>query len=148
MRRRFTEFDFQTDDADRPDEDEQPFFPVTHEVDLKHGTKSVSCLSIDTQGERLVSGGFDYQMKMWDFATMDKTVQYHRAISPCESHQLRSIEFSPGNDMLLIASGSCQGKVINRDGKTTRLARKKKDAKKLFFRQNDLRMCPGRHVSG
>lgn len=54
---------------------------------------------------------------MWDFPTMNKTVQYYRAISPCESHQLRSIEFSPGSDMLLIASGSCQGKVISRDGK-------------------------------
>jgi hypothetical protein len=54
---------------------------------------------------------------MWDFPTMDKTLQYYRAISPCESHQLRSIEFSPANDMLLIASGSCQGKVISRDGK-------------------------------
>ncbi len=48
---------------------------------------------------------------------MDKTLKYNRAISPCESHQLRSIEFSPANDMLLIASGSCQGKVISRDGK-------------------------------
>jgi len=64
-----------------------------------------------------VSGGFDYELKMWDFPTMDKTLKYYRAISPCESHQLRSIEFSPASDMLLIASGSCQGKVISRDGK-------------------------------
>ena len=111
-------------DADRLDDDEQPFLPITHEVDLQHGTKSVSCLTLDTVGERLISGGFDYQMKMWDFPTMDKSLQYHRAISPCESHQLRSIEFSPGNDMLLIASGSCQGKVINRDGKKQVFAEK------------------------
>lgn len=104
-------------DTDRVDDDDQPFFPLTHEIDLKHGTKTVSCLTIDSTGERLVSGGFDYELKMWDFPTMDKTLQYYRAISPCESHQLRSIEFSPANDMLLIASGSCQGKVISRDGK-------------------------------
>ena len=73
-------------------------------------------MTIDSLGERLITGGFDYELKMWDFHTMDKTLQYYRAISPCESHQLRSIEFSPGNDMLLIASGSCQGKVISRDG--------------------------------
>ncbi len=104
-------------DADRADDDEHPFFPLTHEIDLKHGTKSVSCLTIDSNGERLISGGFDYELKMWDIPTMNKTLQYYRAISPCESHQLRSIEFSPANDMLLIASGSCQGKVISRDGK-------------------------------
>jgi hypothetical protein len=108
-------------DADRLDDDEQPFFPVTHEIDIKHGTKSVSCLTIDSNGERLISGGFDYELKMWDFPTMDKTLKYYRAISPCESHQLRSIEFSPANDMLLIASGSCQGKVISRDGKIKNL---------------------------
>ncbi|CAF2596205.1 unnamed protein product [Rotaria sp. Silwood2] len=105
------------EDDDRLDDDEQPFFPLTHEIDLKHGTKSVSCLTTDSNGERLISGGFDYELKMWDFPTMDKTLQYSRAISPCESHQLRSIEFSPGSDMLLIASGSCQAKVISRDGK-------------------------------
>ncbi|CAF1116459.1 unnamed protein product [Adineta steineri] len=104
-------------DDDRLDDDERPFFPLTHEIDLKHGAKTVSCLTIDSNGERLISGGFDYELKMWDFPTMDKKLQYSRAISPCESHQLRSIEFSPGNDMLLIASGSCQGKVITRDGK-------------------------------
>ncbi|CAM4813513.1 unnamed protein product [Rotaria magnacalcarata] len=105
------------EEEDRPDDDEQPFFPLTHEIDLKHGTKSVSCLTVDTNGERLISGGFDYELKMWDFPTMDKSLKYSRAISPCESHQLRSIEFSPGSDMLLIASGSCQAKVISRDGK-------------------------------
>ncbi|CAF1549117.1 unnamed protein product, partial [Adineta steineri] len=104
-------------DDDRLDDDERPFFPLTHEIDLKHGAKTVSCLTIDSNGERLISGGFDYELKMWDFPTMDKKLQYSRAISPCESHQLRSIEFSPGNDMLLIASGNCQGKVITRDGK-------------------------------
>jgi WD40 repeat protein len=80
---------------------------------------------MDTNGERLITGGFDYELKMWDFPTMDKTLQYYRAISPCESHQLRSIEFSPANDMLLIASGSCQGKVISRDGKY-KISQKKK----------------------
>ncbi|CAF1036585.1 unnamed protein product [Adineta ricciae] len=104
-------------DADRLDDDEQPFFPVTHEVELKHGTKTVSCLTIDSKGERLISGGFDYELKMWDFHDMDKSIQSSRAISPCESHQLRSIEFSPASDMLVIASGNCQGKVISRDGR-------------------------------
>lgn len=86
-------------------------------------------------GERLISGGFDYQMKMWDFPTMDKSLQYHRAISPCESHQLRSIEFSPGNDMLLIASGSCQGKVINRDGKKRIFDKKKRQLDSSFRKE-------------
>ncbi|UJR22908.1 hypothetical protein I4U23_025936 [Adineta vaga] len=104
-------------DSERLDDDEQPFFPVTHEIDLKHGTKTVSCLTLDTNGERLISGGFDYELKMWDFPVMNKSLQYARAISPCESHQLRSIEYSPASDMLVIASGSCQGKVITRDGK-------------------------------
>ena len=61
-------------DADRLDDDEQPFFPVTHEVELKHGTKTVSCLTIDSKGERLISGGFDYELKMWDFHDMDKSI--------------------------------------------------------------------------
>ena len=101
-------------------------------------------------GERLISGGFDYQLKMWDFPTMDKSVQYHRAISPCESHQLRSIEFSPGNDMLLIASGSCQGKVINRDGEW-RICERKGASRFVFdflFRKEYLWMYSRWYVSG
>nr|KAF6304009.1 hypothetical protein mMyoMyo1_008988 [Myotis myotis] len=54
-------------------EEENPVqkIPDSHEITLKHGTKTVSALGLDPSGARLVTGGYDYDVKFWDFAGMD-----------------------------------------------------------------------------
>lgn len=39
--------------------------PHRYECELKGHSKSVSALSIDRSGARIISGGYDYQVKMW-----------------------------------------------------------------------------------
>ena len=43
-------------------------------------------MSLDPSGSRLVTGGVDYDMKMWDFAAMDASLHSFRSLQPCERY--------------------------------------------------------------
>uniref|UniRef100_A0A8C6AMY2 WD repeat-containing protein 70 n=1 Tax=Monodon monoceros TaxID=40151 RepID=A0A8C6AMY2_MONMO len=106
------------DDDDDSEEEENPVqkIPDSHEITLKHGTKTVSALGLDPSGARLVTGGYDYDVKFWDFAGMDASFKAFRSLQPCECHQIKSLQYSNTGDMILVVSGSSQAKVIDRDG--------------------------------
>ena len=93
------------------------FLPVSSYVNIIHGLKTVSCLSLDTNGIRMLTGGHDETMKMFDFSSMDKNFHAFRTVQPCPGRLLRSIEYSGNNDMILIVPGDCQAIVVNREGK-------------------------------
>ncbi|KAM9679868.1 WD repeat-containing protein 70 isoform 2-T2 [Dama dama] len=112
--------DMEEDDDDDGDseEEENPVrkIPDSHEITLRHGTKTVSALGLDPSGARLVTGGYDYDVKFWDFAGMDASFKAFRSLQPCECHQIKSLQYSNTGDMILVVSGSSQAKVIDRDG--------------------------------
>nr|XP_021511324.1 WD repeat-containing protein 70-like [Meriones unguiculatus] len=106
------------DELEDEGEEENPVqrIPDSHEITLKHGTKTVSALGLDPSGARLVTGGYDYDVKFWDFAGMDASFKAFRSLQPCECHQIKSLQYSNTGDMILVVSGSSQAKVIDRDG--------------------------------
>ncbi|KAL0965669.1 hypothetical protein UPYG_G00284200 [Umbra pygmaea] len=107
------------DDEDiQDDEDDNPVkkIPDSHEITLQHGSKSVSALALDPSGARLVTGGFDFDVRFWDFAGMDAALHAFRTIQPCECHQIRSLQYSITGDVILVVSGNAQAKVLDRDG--------------------------------
>uniref|UniRef100_A0A671L7G7 WD repeat-containing protein 70 n=1 Tax=Sinocyclocheilus anshuiensis TaxID=1608454 RepID=A0A671L7G7_9TELE len=107
------------DDDDMTDEeDDNPVkkIPDTHEITLQHGSKSVSALALDPSGARLVTGGYDYDVKFWDFAGMDAALHAFRSLQPCECHQIRSLQYSVTGDVILVVAGNSQAKVLDRDG--------------------------------
>ena len=97
--------------------DAPPAFPVTHEIKLQHSVKAVTGLALDPAGARLVTGSQDFDVKFWDFNAMDSRFQSFRTIQPMENYHIRSIQYSARGDMLLLASGGPQAKVLDRDGK-------------------------------
>uniref|UniRef100_A0A8C2ZXE2 WD repeat-containing protein 70 n=1 Tax=Cyclopterus lumpus TaxID=8103 RepID=A0A8C2ZXE2_CYCLU len=105
-------------DEDDDDDGENPVkkIPDTHEITLQHGTKTVSALALDPSGARLVTGGYDYDVRFWDFAGMDQAVQAFRSLQPCECHQITSLQYSNTGDVILVVSGNAQAKVLDRDG--------------------------------
>uniref|UniRef100_A0A3B4XTS0 WD repeat-containing protein 70 n=1 Tax=Seriola lalandi dorsalis TaxID=1841481 RepID=A0A3B4XTS0_SERLL len=105
-------------DDDDDDDQENPVkkIPDTHEITLQHGTKTVSALGLDPSGARLVTGGYDYDVRFWDFAGMDQALQAFRSLQPCECHQIKSLQYSITGDVLLVVSGNAQAKVLDRDG--------------------------------
>ena len=42
----------------------------------------------DPSGARLVTGGYDYDVKFWDFAGMDASFKAFRSLQPCEWYVL------------------------------------------------------------
>lgn len=112
------------EDSDSEEEEEEAVvsneryknFPVSHEVVLKHSDKTVSAITLDPNGARLVTGGYDFDVKFWDFAGMDVSVQSFRCLRPCEAHQIKHIEYNVTGDAMLVVSGNAQAKVLDRDG--------------------------------
>uniref|UniRef100_A0A4W6D1P4 WD repeat-containing protein 70 n=1 Tax=Lates calcarifer TaxID=8187 RepID=A0A4W6D1P4_LATCA len=76
----------------------------------------VSALGLDPSGARLVTGGYDYDVRFWDFAGMDQALQAFRSLQPCECHQIKSLQYSITGDVILVVSGNSQAKVLDRDG--------------------------------
>ncbi|KAG7499061.1 WD repeat-containing protein 70 [Solea senegalensis] len=111
----------QSDDEDQEEQDDDEDSPVkkipdTHEITLQHGTKTVSALALDPSGARLVTGGYDYDVRFWDFAGMDQALQAFRSLQPCECHQIKTLQYSITGDVILVISGNAQAKVLDRDG--------------------------------
>lgn len=91
-------------------------FPTSHEITLEHGSKPVSALTMDPSGARVATGGYDFEVKFWDFAGMDSSLHSFRTVQPCESHQICSLQYSNTGDCILVAAGNAQAKVLDRDG--------------------------------
>ncbi|XP_063817253.1 WD repeat-containing protein 70 [Pseudophryne corroboree] len=111
--------DSDEEDEDNEDDDDDNLvkrIPDSHEITLQHGTKTVSALGLDPSGARLVTGGFDYDVRFWDFAGMDASLQAFRSHQPCECHQIRSLQYSNTGDLILVVAGNSQAKVLDRDG--------------------------------
>ncbi|XP_078126840.1 WD repeat-containing protein 70 [Sander vitreus] len=106
----------ETQDDDDDDDNPVKKIPDTHEITLQHGTKTVSALALDPSGARLVTGGYDYDVRFWDFAGMDQALQAFRSLQPCECHQIKSLQYSNTGDVILVVSGNAQAKVLDRDG--------------------------------
>ncbi|KAK6179715.1 hypothetical protein SNE40_012016 [Patella caerulea] len=112
------------DDGDDDDDDEEEDMslekriPSSHEIVLKHGVKTVSAMALDPSGARLVTGGYDYDVRLFDFAGMDSSFHSFRNLQPCESHQIKALEYSMTGDTILVVAGNAQAKVLDRDGFT------------------------------
>ncbi|XP_076934133.1 uncharacterized protein LOC143600281 [Bidens hawaiensis] len=92
--------------------------PLSNEIVLKGHTKVVSALAIDHSGSRVLSGSYDYTLRMYDFQGMNARLQSFRQLEPAEGHQVRSISWSPSADRFLCVTGSAQAKIFDRDGLT------------------------------
>nr|CAG4643812.1 EOG090X0364 [Lepidurus arcticus] len=109
------------EEGDAEEEEEEDLglagrIPCSMSITIEHGSKPVAALSIDPAGARLVSGGVDYEVRFWDFAGMDTSLQSFRTIRPCESHPILHVEYSVTGDTVLVIPGSAQAKVLDRDG--------------------------------
>ncbi|ESP03611.1 hypothetical protein LOTGIDRAFT_224256 [Lottia gigantea] len=112
--------DDEEDDDDTKDDEDNLLntIPSSHEIVLNHGSKTVSALALDPAGARLVTGGYDYNVRLYDFAGMDSSFQSFRSLQPCESHQIKSLQYSTTGDTILVIAGNSQAKVLDRDGFT------------------------------
>ncbi|TVU30443.1 hypothetical protein EJB05_22067 [Eragrostis curvula] len=121
------EEDEEDDDDDDDDDDEEMDddgdagfnrIPLSNEIVLRGHTKVVSALAVDHTGSRVLSGSYDYTVRMYDFQGMNSKLQSFRQLEPFEGHQVRSLSWSPTSDRFLCVTGSAQAKIYDRDGLT------------------------------
>ncbi|MCO5607996.1 hypothetical protein L7F22_062199 [Adiantum nelumboides] len=108
-------------DTDGDDEDEDEDFyqvPMSNEIVSKGHTKVVSTVAVDPTGSRVLTGSYDYTVRMYDFQGMDSRLQSFRQVEPFEGHQVRALSWSPTADRLLCVTGAAQAKIYDRDGLT------------------------------
>lgn len=130
-----------SDDASEDEEENQYRIPLSNEIVLKGHSKVVSALAVDHTGSRVLSGSYDYSVRMYDFQGMNARLQSFRQLEPFEGHQVRSLSWSPTADRFLCVTGSAQLKICDRDGLT--LA--ESDRGDMYIR--DLKNTKG-HISG
>ncbi|KAI3449835.1 hypothetical protein Pfo_006500 [Paulownia fortunei] len=106
------------EDVDEEDEDSGYRIPMSNEIVLKGHTKVVSALAVDHSGSRVLSGSYDYTVRMYDFQGMNARLQSFRQLEPFEGHQIRGLSWSPTSDRFLCVTGSAQAKIYDRDGLT------------------------------
>lgn len=106
-------------EVDEESEDEEDLIseiPIANEVTMVHGSKAVISIAADPAGARLATGAVDYEVRFWDFAGMDASLQSFRTLQPCENHPIVALQYSITGDVILVVSGAAQAKVLDRDG--------------------------------
>lgn len=106
------------EDSDDGEEEGGYRIPLSNEIVLKGHTKVVSALAVDPTGSRVLSGSYDYSVRMYDFQGMNARLQSFRQLEPSEGHQVRNLSWSPTADRFLCVTGSAQAKIYDRDGLT------------------------------
>lgn len=71
----------------------------------------VSALAVDHSGSRVLTGSYDYTVRMYDFQGMNTRLASFRQLEPFEGHQVRNLSWSPSADRFLCVTGSAQAKV-------------------------------------
>ncbi|KAL5712100.1 hypothetical protein ACHQM5_014302 [Ranunculus cassubicifolius] len=113
------ESDSHDDESDVEEEHEDLYrIPLSNEIILKGHSKVVAALAVDHTGSRVLSGSYDYTVKMYDFQGMNSRLASFRQLEPSEGHQVRSLSWSPSADRFLCVTGSAQAKIYDRDGLT------------------------------
>lgn len=108
---------FEEQDQQEQEQQSQHRIPTSHEVVLKGHTRSISALSLDPGGGRLISGGYDYNVNIYDFGGMDSGMRAFRTIEPFPGNHVISLQFSLTGDRFLITTGDNRAAVFNREGK-------------------------------
>lgn len=106
--------------SDSEDEysDDEDQLPISHELKLSGHSKSISAITLDSSGSRLVAASYDTFLNYWDFNGMDPLARApFRQVEPLETHQLRAAMFAPQDDnAVLVVPRFTRPKVYSREG--------------------------------
>ncbi|KAL2939249.1 WD repeat-containing protein 70 [Bienertia sinuspersici] len=106
------------DEDEDEEEDTRHRIPLSNEIVLKGHSKVVSALAVDHTGSRVLSGSYDYTLRMYDFQGMKRDLGSFRQLEPFEGHQVRALSWSPTAGFFLCVTGCAQAKIYDRDGLT------------------------------
>lgn len=91
--------------------------PFTHSVPLRGHVKSITALAIDKAASRMVSGGGDFHIRLWDFANMNENFMPFRTLDPKPGQPPRNLMFNMSGSLLLVTGGNAKPKIMTRNGR-------------------------------
>ena len=97
-------------------DDEALGLPCSHQIILRGHTRAVAALGMTPKGDRMITGGNDGKIFMWDFNGMTSALRSFRNVEPYENYPVVACPFSCTGDRFLAATGQPQIKIYNRDG--------------------------------
>ena len=68
------------------DNEELDSLPISHSTSLSGHSKAVTAITLDPSGGRLISGGRDHNMYIWDFHNMDQRKRHWKRFEPVEGN--------------------------------------------------------------
>lgn len=91
--------------------------PLSDTLHLEHNASTISCIAMDPTGARFAVGSSDTNVRIYDFAGMNalKPLPFG-TFTVQDGYPIQALCYSPNGDRLLVATGSAQPKVLNRDG--------------------------------
>ncbi len=69
--------------------------PVRRNAACAGHEKLVTTLDVDRAGARALTGGEDYQLRMFDFGGMKRDMRAFRKLEPSEGYPVNAVSFSP-----------------------------------------------------
>jgi WD40 repeat protein len=75
------------------------------QVTLQGHFKAVSALDVDRAGARVITGGMDYRVHLYDFNGMKADCRPFRELMPHDGHPVHALSFSPSGDAFLAVTG-------------------------------------------
>ena len=115
-----------SDEGESDESDEDDEYPISHELVLKTHERTITSITADISGSRMISSSTDCTLKLHDFASMTPTsLRAFKSIDPTatkasastESHPIHHAVFNPNSaNHVLVISATAQARVLNRDG--------------------------------
>ena len=90
--------------------------PITHKALLKSHEKTVSAIAVDRTGTRLVTGGLDYNVKLWHFSGMDSNFRPFKTHTPFDGYPLNDLCFSSSGETYVASLSHRRPMIFSRDG--------------------------------
>ena len=116
------------EDDDDDESDIEDEYPVSHELILKTHDRTITTVTVDPSGSRLITGSTDCTIKFHDFASMTpNTLRAFKSVDPTasknsassETHPVHHVQFNPlSPGQLLVICATPQAKILGRDGDT------------------------------
>lgn len=119
--------DEDNDDADDHEEDVEDVEevdrywppPLDEEVDLTglSTSKTISAFTFNNSGTRFAAGGYDCEVRLWDFDALDpRRPQTICSSQPCGQVIIKNLDYTYDDELILVISGSCQAVIMAKDG--------------------------------
>mmetsp|Transcript_32825 Transcript_32825/g.37567 ORF Transcript_32825/g.37567 Transcript_32825/m.37567 type:complete len:771 (+) Transcript_32825:86-2398(+) len=91
--------------------------PISHETICAGHSKGILALDIDPAGIRMVTGGLDEKVKLWDFQGMNRSMISFKEFTPHDGYPVLCLNYSLSGNQILVITGSWHAKIYSRDGK-------------------------------